>query len=120
MKILACILGALILLIQYPLWLGKGGWLRAWQIDDSLSKQKSRNGQLEARNASLAAEVRDLKQGSEAIEERARRELGMVRNDEIFFHYDNRGQTPISENRGQTPISPASTQSATSGSKNSH
>ena len=71
MRILAAILGALIVLIQYPLWIGKGGWLREWQ--------------LEARNASLAAEVRDLKQGTEAVEERARYELGMIRNDEIFF-----------------------------------
>jgi len=101
MKILGAILAALILLIQYPLWLGKGGWLRAWQIEESLSKQKSKNTQLEVRNASLGAEVRDLKQGSEAVEERARRELGMVRNDEIFFQYDNRGP----ENRGQSPIS---------------
>ena len=82
MKILGAILAALILLIQYPLWLGKGGWLRAWQIEDSLSKQKSKNTQLEVRNASLGAEVRDLKQGSEAVEERARRDLGMVRNDD--------------------------------------
>jgi cell division protein FtsB len=87
MKIVAVILGALIVLIQYPLWIGKGGWLRAWQLDQELSAQKARNGKLEARNAGLAAEVRDLKQGSEAIEERARHELGMVRNDEVFFQY---------------------------------
>ncbi len=85
MKILAGILGALILLIQYPLWLGKGGWLRAWQVEGDLSRQKARNTQLEVRNAGLAAEVRDLKQGTEAIEERARYELGMVRGDEVFF-----------------------------------
>lgn len=85
MKILAVILGALILLIQYPLWLGKGGWLRAWQLEKELSSQKARNGQLEARNAGLAAEVRDLKTGTDALEERARYELGMVRNDEVFF-----------------------------------
>ena len=87
MKILAAILGALIVLIQYPLWIGKGGWLRAWQLDSELSAQKAKNGKLEVRNAALAAEVRDLKQGSEAIEERARHELGMVRNDEVFFQY---------------------------------
>ena len=85
MKILAAILGALILLIQYPLWLGKGGWLRAWQLERELSTQKARNSQREARNAGLAAEVTDLKQGTEALEERARYELGMVRNDEVFF-----------------------------------
>lgn len=87
MKILGAILAALILLIHYPLWLGKGGWLRAWQLEHEVSKQKSRNTQLEARNATLAAEVRDLKQGTEAIEERARQELGMLRPDEVFFQY---------------------------------
>jgi cell division protein FtsB len=87
MKALAAILGALILLIQYPLWIGKGSWLRAWHLDGEVASQKTRNVQLEARNAALAAEVSDLKQGSEAIEERARRELGMVRADEVFFQY---------------------------------
>jgi len=85
MRILAGILGALILLIQYPLWLGKGGWLRAWDVDRQLQAQKAKNSGLRVRNATLEAEVRDLKQGTEAIEERARRELGMVRNDEVFF-----------------------------------
>ena len=100
MKVLAAILGALILAIQYPLWLGKGGWLRAWQIEGELAKQKSRNGQLEARNGGLAAEVRDLKQGFEAAEERARYELGMVRQDEIFFQI-------IPPAPGGTPSAPA-------------
>lgn len=87
MKALAAILGALIVLIQYPLWIGKGGWLRAWHLDGELAHQKAKNAGLEARNAALAAEVSDLKQGSDAIEERARRELGMVRADEVFFQY---------------------------------
>ena len=85
MKILAGILGALILLIQVPLWLGKGGWLRAWHVENDLSTQKAKNSRLEGRNVALAAEVRDLKQGTEAIEERARYELGMIRQDEVFF-----------------------------------
>jgi cell division protein FtsB len=98
MKTLAGILAALILLIQYPLWLGKGGWLRASDMDRQLEAQRAKNAQLEARNASLAAEVRDLKQGTEAIEERARNDLGMVRSDEVFFQYEeNRGQTPIAK-----------------------
>jgi cell division protein FtsB len=84
-KTLAAILGALILLIQYPLWLGKGGWLRVWEVDRQLDGQREKNSQLQTRNDALAAEVRDLKQGTEAIEERARYELGMVRQDEIFF-----------------------------------
>ena len=85
MKILAGILSALIVLIQYPLWLGKGSWLRAWEVERQVSAQKEKNTQLETRNAALEAEVRDLKQGTEAIEERARYELGMVRRDELFF-----------------------------------
>ena len=85
MKILAGILGAFILLIQYPLWLGKGGWARAWQLEQDVQNLKDSNGKLELRNAGLAAEVQDLKQGTEAIEERARYELGMVRQDEVFF-----------------------------------
>jgi cell division protein FtsB len=85
MKILAGVLGALILLIQVPLWLGKGWWMRAWDMDRQVSVQRARNVQLETRNAALEAEVRDLKQGTEAVEERARYELGMVRGDEVFF-----------------------------------
>src|SRR5260221_13769755 len=85
MKILAALLGALILVIQYPLWLGKGGWVRAWHVDQELETEKDKNGRLEQRNAALAAEVRDLKQGTEAIEERARSELGMIKSDEVFF-----------------------------------
>jgi cell division protein FtsB len=89
MKVLGAILVALIVLIQYPLWLGKGGWLRASHIDQDLQSQKRKNGELEARNAALAEEVRDLKQGTEAIEERARYELGMTRADELFFQYQD-------------------------------
>lgn len=89
MKIVAAILGALILAIQAPLWLGKGGWLRAWEVDRQLAGQRAKNEQLELRNAGLAAEVRDLKQGTDAIEERARRDLGMVRSDEVFFQFQN-------------------------------
>jgi cell division protein FtsB len=98
MKILAGILGALILLIQYPLWLGKGSWMRAWQVEQDFVQQKNNNSKLEARNAGLAAEVNDLKTGTEAIEERARYELGLVRSDEIFFQIEekDRGQAPIS------------------------
>jgi cell division protein FtsB len=87
MRILGAIFVALIVLIQYPLWLGKGGWLRAWEVERQVDAQKAKNRQLEARNASLAAEVRDLKTGTEAIEERARHELGMLRPDEIFYQY---------------------------------
>jgi cell division protein FtsB len=85
MKTLAGILAALIVLVQYPLWLGKGGWLRVGELDRQLEGQAARNAQLEARNVALDAEVRDLKQGVDALEERARYELGMIRSNEVFF-----------------------------------
>jgi cell division protein FtsB len=86
MRILSIVLAALIVLLQYPLWLGKGGWLRVWEIDRQVKTQKDSNARLRVRNDALDAEVRDLKQGYDAIEERARYELGMIRQDEIFFH----------------------------------
>ena len=87
MRIIGIVLAALIVLIQYPLWLGKGGWLRVWDVDRQVTAQKTKNGELQRRNAGLAAEVNDLKTGTEAIEERARFELGMVRPDEVFYQY---------------------------------
>lgn len=85
MRILALALVILIAAIQTPLWFGKGGWLRVWEIDRQLEAQRQSNEQLRARNAALDAEVRDLKTGYDAIEERARSELGMIRQDEVFF-----------------------------------
>ncbi len=85
MRLLAIALIGLILLIQYPLWLGKGGLLRVWEMERQIESQRVTNNGLQARNAALDAEVRDLKQGLEAVEERARNELGMIRRDEIFF-----------------------------------
>ncbi|MBL8487468.1 MAG: cell division protein FtsB [Rhodocyclaceae bacterium] len=80
----ALVLVALIVLLQYPLWLGKGGWLKVWDLDRQLQAQREENRKLETRNAGLDAEVRDLKSGFEAIEERARYELGLIKQDEIF------------------------------------
>lgn len=85
MRALALTLATLIALIQYPLWLGKGSWLRVWDVDQQIRAQRAMNQNLQARNAALDAEVRDLKQGLDAIEERARSELGMIKRDEIFF-----------------------------------
>lgn len=75
---------AMIGLLQYPLWMGKGGWLKVWEYDRQLQQQKEVTRKLEIRNAGLDAEVRDLKQGYEAIEERARFELGMIKQNETF------------------------------------
>lgn len=85
MKALSAILATALLALQYPLWVGKGSWLRVWELDRSLTAQKDQNARLKARNDALDAEVKDLKQGLEAVEERARYELGMIKKDEVFY-----------------------------------
>jgi len=85
MRTLAYALAAFIFLLQYPLWFGKGGWLRVWDLERQVQDQKHANAALTRRNGALDAEVRDLKQGFDAIEERARYELGLIKQDEIFF-----------------------------------
>jgi cell division protein FtsB len=84
-KPLAYILAGLFLALQYPLWIGKGSWLRVWELDRQVGLQRDGNTRLKARNDAVDAEVRDLKQGFDAIEERARQELGMIRKDETFY-----------------------------------
>jgi len=88
----AWVLIALLIALQYPLWFGKGGLLRVADLERQLDGQREVNQSLEARNASLEAEVRDLKAGYEAIEERARYELGLVKDGEAFV------QTPQKRN----------------------
>jgi len=85
MKALTLIFVILIALLQYPLWLGKGSWLRVWDLSRQISEQQEKNNVLKARNENLDAEVRDLKSGRAAIEERARTELGMIKKDEVFY-----------------------------------
>lgn len=84
MRWLTPLLIALIVLLQYPLWFGEGGWLKLWGLGDEVSKQQELNGKLRLRNETLSAEVRDLKEARDAIEERARSELGMIRTDEVY------------------------------------
>ena len=90
MRLVGILLAVFIILIQYPLWLGKGGWLRASEVDRQLAVQKAKNAELARRNTGLAADMNDLKTGTEAIEERARFELGMVRTDEVFYQYPDK------------------------------
>jgi cell division protein FtsB len=85
MRAVTLILVVLLLLLQYPLWLGKGSWLKVWDLHRQVEAQQQVNQQTQTRNAVLDAEVRDLKQGTAAIEERARSELGMIKRDEVFF-----------------------------------
>ncbi len=85
LKALTLIFVILIALLQYPLWLGKGSWLRVWNVNQQINNQKDKNKAFKQRNETLGAEVRDLKQGNAAIEERARSELGMIKQDEVFY-----------------------------------
>jgi len=97
MKGLAWVIALLILLLQYPLWVGKGSWLRVWELEQEVAAQKTANQALETRNIQLAAEAEDLHSGYDALEERARYELGMVRADEVFFHVMEPGSIPRAE-----------------------
>ena len=84
-KIIAYVLLGLLILLQYPLWFGNGGVYTLWRLKSEITAQKEENARLKDRNQALEAEVVDLKQGYEAIEERARSELGMVKKGETFF-----------------------------------
>jgi cell division protein FtsB len=97
------ILLGLAVVIQYPLWLGKGGWLKVWESDSNLRQQRETNRQLELRNAGLEAETRNLKAGLDAVEERARYELGMIKPDEVFYQLPKRSITPKPAAAGETP-----------------
>ena len=105
MRWLAIVFGVLILALQYPMWLGKGGWLQVRESDRQLAAQREANAKLKMRNDALDADVRDLKTGSEAIEERARAELGMIRQDEVFFQVQTGGAgvKPASPPRNAPP-----------------
>jgi cell division protein FtsB len=77
-------LTVLLILIQYPLWLGKGSWLRVWDLSRQLDSALVKEQELRERNAKLASEVQDLKEGTGALEERARYELGLIKDNETF------------------------------------
>lgn len=93
MRTLTLALIALLVVIQYPLWLGKGGWLRVWDIERQVALQQGANDRLLERNRSLEGEVSDLRDGTGAVEERARYELGMMRSDEIFVQLPDASRT---------------------------
>lgn len=85
MRLLTLLFITLIILIQYPLWFGRGGWLNVFDLQKKYQAQRAVNLELERENDALRAEVNDLKRGTDAIEERARDELGMIKKDEVFF-----------------------------------
>lgn len=86
MRLLLIVLILLTAITQYPLWWGKGGWQRVRELETRLQTQEEINEALTARNNALAAEVQDLTAGTDAIEERARTEMGLVHENEVFVH----------------------------------
>jgi cell division protein FtsB len=85
MKALIVVLVSLLALVQFRLWVGEESLAEVWRLRQAIEQQSSENVLFKGRNQRLEAEVRDLKNGLEAVEERARLELGMIRKDEIYF-----------------------------------
>ncbi len=95
MRLISLALAVLLLLIQYPLWLGKGGMLAVSDMKDQVQLAQVRTDALKARNAKLESEVRDLREGTGAVEERARLELGMIKQNEIFVQVLRKDEQPV-------------------------
>lgn len=102
MKVLAGVLLFLLLLLQGQLWFGQGSLPDLWRLKRAVEAQQNENRKLEERNAALAAEVADLKSGLEAIEERARSELGMIRDGETFYQVTD-GVAPEEADSTESP-----------------
>lgn len=105
MKILIPVLAVLFLLLQYELWFAKGGLVTAWRLKHSITQQKKNNQKLQARNAVLIADLKNLKQGNQAVEERARNELGMIKKGEVFYQVVTPSSSPAKSTKKMPPSS---------------
>ena len=85
MRKLIFFLVILLVYLQYRLWMGDGGLLELWNVHQEVEAQRDENARLRERNEALNAQVMDLKQGLDAIEERAREDMGMVKQGETFY-----------------------------------
>ena len=105
MKWLAAALSVAVLLLQYRIWFSEDGVHGLARLQQAVAAQKTEDDQLAERNGQLAAEVRDLKTGMDALEERARSDLGMISPHETFYQVvPSRPHEPL-----RTPTRTAST-----------
>ncbi len=117
MRLVTVVLVALLALIQYPLWWGHGGWLRVHELRGALAAQQQKNADEKLRNERIEGEVQDLQNGTAAIEERARYEMGMVKGGEVFVQFVSPNSAPSANlapvpsntsTRGQVSAAPVS------------
>jgi cell division protein FtsB len=87
MRLVTAVLIVLLALIQFPLWWGHGGWLRVHELQQQLAQQVQKNADAKVRNERIQGEVQDLQNGTAAVEERARYEMGMVKDGEVFVQF---------------------------------
>jgi cell division protein FtsB len=98
LKLIVAILFVLLIWLQYKLWLGDGGIPEVLELEQEIDTVQSEVNQLQERNKALDAEVMDLKKGIEAIEERARSEMGMIKKDEIYYQViDSDSEQPVKD-----------------------
>lgn len=90
MRITALCIAVLILVLQYRIWVSDDGLVALWNLEKQVHGLRQENAKVQARNNRLKAEVRDLKHGTEAIEARARRELGMIGEGEVLYQFADR------------------------------
>lgn len=94
------------MLLQYRLWWGEGGWLESRRLDQQVADYERENAALRARNAELAKQVLDLKSGQTVLEQRAREELGLTREDEVFYQFAPKTMEPAVSASSATKILP--------------
>lgn len=80
-------LTALLLLLQWRLWLAGGGIAEALRLQSQIEQEQARNAELSARNALLEQQILELQQGTRVIEQRAREDLGLIKEDEVYFQF---------------------------------
>ncbi|MEJ2767988.1 cell division protein FtsB [Mycetohabitans sp. B46] len=114
MRLVTVVLIGLIVLIQFPLWWGHGGWLHVHELQQQLAAQQKKNNDLKLRNERIAGEVQDLQAGTAAVEERARYEMGMIKDSEVFVQFVSPNASTVSatvgpsimSTRGQASVQP--------------